>query len=107
MRFRCSVTKMQLISQGCAVAEHTYYCEVTRERADIKSGLYTFSGPSSSFLRYNRLVTLSDKVWLQGPRGGVKIIKDRAGIRIQHYVTNDVEEMKEFMWAKLQAQTVN
>lgn len=89
------------------MADHTYYCKITRERADFKSGLYTFSGPSSSFLRYNRLVTLSDKVWLQGPRGGVRVIKDRMGYSYTGYVTNNPEYMKEFMWVKLQAQTVN
>ena len=85
------------------MADFTYYCEVTLDRADIRPGTYSFTtdGPRS-LLRFNRLTTVSDKVWRQGPRGGVKIIKERT-TGIYQYVTKDEEEMKKFMWAKLQA----
>ena len=46
----------------------------------------------------------SDKVWRQGPKGGVKIVKDRNAPASSQYVTKDEKIMKEFMWVKLQAQ---
>jgi len=88
------------------VADFTYYCEVTHDRVDIKPGTYSFTtdGPHS-FLRFNRLTTVSDKVWRQGPRGGVKIVKDRYALfHPAGYVTTDEKLMKKFMWVKLQAQ---
>lgn len=93
-------------SLGCAVVEYNYnyYCEVTYDRADIKPGVYTFSSQKNSRLGYNRLITLSDKVWRQGPKGGVKIIKDRTKYASSQYVTSDEKTMKKFMWVKLQAQ---
>ena len=88
------------------MAEFTYYCKVTYDRADIKPGMYRFSGPRGGTLGYNRLITLSDKVWRQGPKGGVKIVKDRnSRIRNNQYVTTNEKIMKEFMWVKLQAQS--
>ena len=90
------------------MADHTFYCEVVYDRADIKHGIYSFiSRDSFNFLGHNRLVTLSNKIWRQGPRGGVKIIKDRTGVGQYGYVTGNEAEMKKFMWAKLRARTVN
>lgn len=89
------------------LAEFTFYCEVTYDRADIGPGMYTFRGIRGNTLGYNRLITIADKVWRQGPKGGVKIIKDRNarwGHTLQ-YVTTNEKIMKEFMWVKLQAQT--
>jgi hypothetical protein len=43
---------------------------------------------------------------MQGPRGGVKIIKDRInwyGGMYGGYVTNNETAMKEFAWIKLSA----
>ena len=87
------------------MADYTYYCRVTFDRADIKPGLYVFSTAKDRTLGYNRLVTISDKVWRQGPKGGVKIIKDRQTWPSPGYVTTNEKIMKEFMWVKLQAQT--
>ena len=87
------------------MVEYTYYCKVTFDRADIKPGMYRFSGAQGNTLGYNRLITLSDKVWRQGPKGGVKIIKDRTQWASSQYVTTNEKIMKEFMWVKLQAQS--
>lgn len=43
----------------------------------------------------------SKRVWIQGPKGGVRL-KDE--YNIFRYVTKDEELMKEFMWVKLKAQ---
>ena len=51
------------------------------------------------------LIQNSSKVWRQGPRGGVKIIKNR-DIGYRGYVTTKEEQMKEFVWIKLQARAV-
>ena len=90
------------------MVEYSYYCEVAYDRADIKPGIYSFSSQKNSHLGFNRLITLSDKVWRQGPKGGVKIIKDRgATYHPAGYVTTDEKLMKKFMWVKLQAQSFN
>ena len=85
--------------------EYTYYCRVTYDRADIGPGMYSFRVERSNTLGYNRLITIADKVWRQGPKGGVKIIKERHKWASSQYVTTDEKIMKEFMWVKLQAQT--
>ena len=87
------------------MVEYTYYCRVTLDRVDIKPGIYSFGGTRGNTLDYNRLITLSDKVWRQGPKGGVKIMKDRQAWASPQYVTANEKVMKEFMWAKLQART--
>lgn len=90
------------------MVDYNYYCEVTYDRADIRPGVYSFSSEKNSRIGYNRLITLSDKVWRQGPKGGVKIIKDRySSFRYNGYVTSDEKLMKKFMWVKLQAQSFN
>jgi hypothetical protein len=99
------VTKKHTISQGCAVDNYTYYCEVTYDRADIKPGVYSFNSQKNSRIGYNRLITVSDKVWRQGPKGGVKIVKDRTR-NYMNYVTSDEKMMKKFIWIKLKAQSI-
>jgi hypothetical protein len=54
----------------------------------------------------NRLSHNCDRVWVQGPRGGVKIVKDKInwyGGVYGGYVTNNKKAMKEFAWIKLSA----
>jgi hypothetical protein len=51
-----------------------------------------------------RFIRESERVWLQGPRGGVKIIKDSTGTSYWgRYLRRDSEAMKEFVWIKLRA----
>ena len=50
-------------------------------------------------------MSYSHRVWVQGPRGGVRIIKDRSGTDFDYgYLTKNEKAMKEFMWVKLKAQ---
>jgi hypothetical protein len=44
-------------------------------------------------------------VWCQGPRGGVKIVKDRITYPggVYGYITTNKKAMKEFAWIKLSA----
>lgn len=108
MLYLYSVTKRHTISQGCAVDNYTYYCEVTYDRADIKPGVYSFNSQKNirtDFYGHIRLITLSDKIWCQGPRGGVKVIKDKTR-RYRGYVTSNEEMMKKFIWVKLKAQSI-
>ena len=46
-------------------------------------------------------MSYSNRVWIQGPKGGVRL-KDE--YNIFRYVTKDEKLMKEFMWVKLKAQ---
>ena len=89
------------------MADYNYYCEVEYDRADIKPGVYSFRAVNGNTLGYNRLITLSNKIWRQGPYGGVKIVKSRSEFAGTQYVTRDEEVMKKFMWVKLQAQPYN
>lgn len=86
------------------MAEYTYYCEVVFDRADVRPGVYSFRAAKNNFLGYGRVMTLSEKIWRQGPKGGVKIVKSRKQFVSSQYVTSDEKTMKEFMWVKLQAQ---
>jgi hypothetical protein len=107
MQCQFSVTNKRLKSQQCAVAntEYTYYCEVHKDRYYIEKGVYTYTHDRRSYSKYLDLMHHSDKVWRQGPRGGVKIVKDRNECSPTQYVTNKEEFMKKFMWVKLQAQS--
>ena len=85
------------------MAEFTFYCKVTHDGGtNSNPGIYSFiSAQPGKF----RLIGDSIKVWRQGPKGGVKIFKDRTGThKLHRYVTNNEEQMKEFFWIKLQAQ---
>ena len=86
------------------MAKFTYYCEVHKDRQDITKGVSLYSADRRSTFDYLRLISVSDKIWRQGPKGGVKIVKDRNEYPNSHYITKDEELMKKFMWVKLQAQ---
>jgi hypothetical protein len=62
-----------------------------------------------AFTRYPRLIRESDRVWKQGPRGGVKLVKvkDHFWNQWPHYIKHDSEEMKQFVWVKLRAKLLN
>ena len=100
---------MQKILQGCAVVEFTFYCKVTHkgDTHNYDPGIYSFISKHGSQPGKFRLIGDSTKVWRQGPNGGVKIFKNRTYYGCGGYVTNNSEEMKEFIWVKLQAQSIN
>ena len=50
-----------------------------------------------------RLMRESDQVWMQGPRGGVRLIKHAYWDYWATYVRRDSEKMKQFLWVKLRA----
>ena len=90
------------------MTQYTYYCEVKNRIREYPAGVYKVvtgdgrMGPWFPIL--NRLTTVSDKVWKQGPSGGVKIIK--APWRDNWpmgYITQNEKYMREFAWVKLQA----
>lgn len=93
------------------MAHYTYYCEVTRRRNDVESGVYkivadnSFMGPW--FPKLNRLMSFSEYVWKEGPRGGIKISKAPWNqLCPMGYVAKDSEWMKRFFWTKLKAKTL-
>lgn len=90
---------------------YTYYCEVKDRIREYPAGVYKVATSQRSigpwFPVLNRLITVSDRVWKQGPKGGVKIIKaSLSDLWPRGYVTTDEKYMKEFAWIKLQAKTV-
>jgi hypothetical protein len=89
----------------------TYYFELDQDRTDYinswKAGVYSSPGYMGAWYGgQSRLSHNSDRIWCQGPRGGVKIVKDRInyyGGGAYGYVTRNKKAMKEFSWIKLSA----
>lgn len=93
------------------MGQYTYYCEVKINRSDYKPGVYKVVADSgwnqAWFPKLNRLITVSERVWKQGPRGGVRIVKDRSwGMYPMGYITTNEKLMKKFAWIKLSAKTL-
>ena len=95
------------------MAKFTFYCRVDRDNPErgIKAGVYAYRSEHKEqyiFVGHiptnvRGLIQSSSKVWREGPRGGVKIIKNR-NVDGYGYVTTNEDQMKEFVWVKLQAQ---
>jgi hypothetical protein len=68
-----------------------------------------FVGPQSPItIRWwqPKLISESDVVWCEGPQGGVRLVHSnfwKGFHRARGYITQQPEEMKEFMWVKLKA----
>ena len=107
------VTRKHMIFQGCAVAKSnhcTYYFEIAREYTDgidtWKKGVYSAEGYMGGYYGWQcRTSHVSNRIWRQGPKGGVKIVKGR-GRHGYGYVTKNEEMMKKFIWVKLSAQPI-
>lgn len=100
-----SVTRKRKISQGCAVADTIYYFEIAGNYTwEFPKGIVFIPSRKEYSTKITRCMSYSHKVWKQGPRGGVKVIKDRMSTDLRGYVTKNEEVMKQFMWVKLQAQ---
>lgn len=89
---------------------YIYYCEITKSRQDIDAGVYRVVAEGGFdrawFPKLNRLVTASERVWKQGPKGGVKIMKQPYWSSNYYgglYQTHNPQAMKEFAWVKLRA----
>lgn len=54
-----------------------------------------------------RLMRESDQVWVQGPRGGVQLVKGNYWDYWATYLRRDSEKMKQFTWVKLRARKLN
>jgi hypothetical protein len=85
-----------------------YYCEVNWDQPGRPRGVYTFDSPDHKYATrsYYDAVQMSDVIWRQGPRGGVKVVKDRRGTYRTYpygYVTSSKKHMERFMWVKLTA----
>jgi hypothetical protein len=86
---------------------YIYYCEVKKRHVSHPIGVYSVVADKSVnpkwYPKLNELITASDRVWKQGPKGGVKIIKSPDWLCTSNYVTTSKQWMKEFFWVKLQA----
>ncbi len=92
------------------MGHYTYYCEINRDFKEFKAGVYKIvtSGDftRSWFPKLNLTIQFSNRVWKQGPKGGVKIVKSREWPYPMGYITTDEKWMKEFAWVKLKAQAL-
>jgi len=94
---------------------YTYYCEVTAEDTGYKQGVYTVTTQDHLYAERRTMgypysiIGSSNRVWRQGPKGGVKIVKDRNhhAPYVSRYVTNDKQKMEQFIWIKLVAKELS
>lgn len=93
------------------MGHHTYYCEVNSKIREYPKGVYKVVADKGINARWfpelNRIITVSDRVWKQGPKGGVKLVKtpwweDWS----MGYVTRKDDYMREFLWAKIRAKEI-
>jgi len=93
------------------VGNTTYYYEITEECGIIPAGTYyrtVYRKLTPGLLRTPPRVMLyhcSDRTWVQGPRGGVRMSK-RHENPSGRYLTKNEQNMKEFMWIKLKAKQI-
>ena len=87
------------------MADNIFYCEVGVDQEnshwEFPPGIYVIPDRSGYRTKISRCMSYSKRVWIQGPKGGIRL-KDE--YNIFRYVTRDEELMKEFMWVKLKAQ---
>jgi hypothetical protein len=87
------------------MAANTYYFEVQDHRGDVPDGVYSCQA-EFLLLRPHQLgyFEISHRVWRQGPRGGVQIIKDHGyDLYPRSYITTNPKWMQKFTWVKLKA----
>ena len=90
----------------------TYYFEIDEDTHDginrWSKGVYASEGYTGGYFVgwQTRALRASNRVWRQGPKGGVKIVKNRSWNDDNGYVTKDEKRMKEFIWVKLKAHQV-
>ena len=90
---------------GCAVANSTFYFEVVAyDTWEFPIGVHTIPDKISYATKISRCFSFSDSVWLQGPYGGIRLLKQHGKLRKNLYITKNNNLLKEFMWAKLRAQ---
>lgn len=86
------------------MANSVFYCEVVEEPQhdywEFAPGIYCIPDRREYNTKIHRCMSYSKRVWIQGPKGGVRM---KGEYSIFSYVTNDTELMKEFMWVKLKA----
>jgi len=90
------------------MGRYTYYCEVKNRIREYPQGVYKVVADKGInhmwFPALNRLTTVSDRVWKQGPKGGVRIIKAPwCDLVPVGYITTNEKYMKEFFWVKMKA----
>ena len=88
------------------MGNHIYYCEVLEDYSpEFPKGVLSITWKIEYNTKILRCMSYSHVVWVQGPRGGVRIIKDKIeSLGLYGYVTKNEDAMKRFMWAKLKAQ---
>ena len=90
------------------MASSIFYCEIDSDQKDshweFPSGIYIIPDRLEYNTKISRCMSASKRVWIQGPRGKVRLRND--GYDVFRYVTDNEQLMKEFMWVKLKAQPI-
>lgn len=87
------------------MASSTFYFEIVEYDVwEFTTGAYKIPDKISYATKISRCFSYSDTVWIQGPHGGVRLLKHNGKLRKSLYVTKNDNLLKEFMWTKLRAQ---
>lgn len=103
MPFRYSVTTKPRIWHVCVVANTYNYYGV---KDNFVWHLRSCASYNNRPLHHPRLFRESEKIWYEGPRGGIRLIK-KDSIYQYKYITSDETSIKEFFWIKIQAKNLN
>ena len=93
------------------MADCIYYCEIKDQVPEYPVGVYKVVASREYdrtwHVKLNRLMIISDRVWKQGPRGGVKIIRAPwSSFYPLGYITTNEKYMREFTWVKIRAKPI-
>ena len=103
MLFQCLVMMRLKKWQECVVVEPYHYYGV---KDNFVWHLQSSCGYHNKPRYHPILFRESEKIWYEGPRGGIRLIKENS-IYQYKYITRDEQLIKEFFWIKLQAKNLN
>jgi hypothetical protein len=82
----------------------TFYCEVVaNDTWEFPIGVYSIPDKRQYATKISRCYSFSANVWVQGPKGKVRLLKHHGKLYAGKYITNKDSLLKEFMWAKLRS----
>ena len=88
------------------MANNMIYCEIEgnpqNDYWEFAPGVYSIPDRIGYNTKIQRAMSYSTRVWIQGPRGGVRF-RDKEH-SLFSYITTNEDLMKQFMWVKLKAQ---
>lgn len=88
------------------MAKYAFYYKIIDDGGSYAPGVYTLYNDKPNEPWRPMLNLYSVLIWREGPRGGVFKIKDRRYVGENRKWLYSMKDFKEFMWAKLQSETI-